>query len=204
MKALFYTGATQLEWQETPSPKIQETTDAIVIPHAVAACDLDRNIARGTAPMPAPFILGHEFSGEVIQLGENVTSLKVGDRVMASFQPSCGTCYSCGIHKSSACQAVPPTSMYGIGVAGGDWGGAMADQIRIPWADINLKVVPDNIDLASLAPASDNLADGLRAVDAPLQQRPGASVLVAGEGSIALYAVLSACLLYTSPSPRDS
>lgn len=195
MKALFYTGAAQLEWQETPNPKIQEATDAIVMPRAVAACDLDRKIARGAAPMPPPFILGHEFSGDVIQVGENVDNLKVGDRVMASFQPSCGGCYSCAIKRSSACQSVPPTSMYGIGVAGGNWAGAMADQIRVPWADVNLKVVPGNIDLASLAPASDNLADGLRAVDVPLQQRPGASVLVAGDGSIALYTVLCALFL---------
>lgn len=195
MKALFYLGARQLEWQETTSPDIEAPTDAIVMPRAVAACDLDRNIARGAAPMPAPFVLGHEFAGEVIKIGEKVTSLKVGDRVMASFQPSCGGCYSCGKKRSSACHSVPPTSMYGIGVAGGSWGGAMADQIRVPWADVNLKIVPDNINLASLAPASDNLADGLRAVDAPLQQRPGASVLVAGEGSIALYCVLCALFL---------
>lgn len=195
MKALFFTDTRQLEWQETETPTLIESSDAIVIPRAVAACDLDRRIVKGKAPMPGPFILGHEFTGEVAEVGSEVTNLKVGDRVMASFQPSCGNCYSCSIHRSSVCQSVPTTSMYGIGVAGGNWGGAIAEKIRVPWADVNLRVIPDHVDFATLAPASDNLVDGLRAVDDPLNQRPGASVLVAGDGSVALYTVLCAQFL---------
>ena len=82
--------------------------------------------------------------------------------------------------------------MYGIGQTGGDWGGALSDAIRVPWADYNLAVLPDTLDPKVCASASDNLADGLRCVDEPLLKQANASVLIAGQGSIALYALVCA------------
>jgi alcohol dehydrogenase len=82
--------------------------------------------------------------------------------------------------------------MYGIGAAGGDWSGALTASIRVPWANFNLRKIPAEIDPVSIASGSDNLVDGLRAVDTQLAARPGASVLIAGAGSIPLYAALCA------------
>ena len=196
MKALHYIEKKTLEWREIADAEIIKQTDAILKPLAVSACDLDRNIFTGRSPFPGPYVLGHEFTGEVIEIGDAVTSLKVGDVVLASFQPSCGCCIRCGLGHSSVCSEVPNTSMYGVGEAGGNWGGAIADTMRVPWADYNLLVIPDGVNPISLASASDNLADGLRAVDEALVQRPGASVLVAGlGGSIPLYTVLCASYL---------
>lgn len=192
MQALHYVGPRQLEWRPIPEPIIETKLDAIVAPLAVSMCDLDHNIVRGSAPFPGPFVLGHEFVGKVIKVGEAVTSVAVGDQVLASFQPSCGHCSACDTARSSVCREVPPTSMYGIGVAGGDWSGAMADSIRVPWADFNLRKIPSSISGRSLAPASDNLADALRCVESPLKRNPNATVLVLGTGSIPLYAVLIA------------
>ena len=196
MKALHFVKTRTLEWREIPDAEIVQETDALVAPLAVSACDLDRIIYRGKSPFPGPYVLGHEFTGEVKAIGSKVTSLKVGDIVLASFQPSCGGCHRCHLGNSSVCSEVPHTSMYGIGEAGGNWSGALAEAVRVPAADYNLLFIPAGVNPKSLASASDNLADGLRAVDDALVQRPGASVLVAGDGgSIPLYTVLCASFL---------
>ena len=192
MQALYYLGAGGIAWRDIETPTLREPTDAIVRPLAVAACDLDREIVAGRVPFPAPFVLGHEFVGELLACGEAVRSLAAGDRVLASFQPSCGACERCCRGDTAACMRVPRTSMYGIGAAGGDWSGAFADLIRVPWADVNLRRLSAGIDAAAAASASDNFADGLRGVDDELAARPGASVLVAGNGSIPLYAIAAA------------
>jgi len=195
VQALHYVSARQLEWRDVPAPRLRTATDVLLQPTAVAACDLDRVIARNGSPFPGPFVLGHEFCGVVTEVGEEVTTLVPGDEVIASFQPSCGTCPSCNQGYSSVCKTAPNTSMYGIGAAGGNWGGALADQILMPWADFNLRKIPAGLEASVIASGSDNLADGLRAVDAPLKERPGASVLIAGAGSIPLYGVLAAKFL---------
>ena len=200
MQALFTTpdADTRARWLEIPEPVIETTDDAIVRPLAVAACDLDRVILSERSPFPGSFALGHEFVGRVTAVGEKVTRLAVGDAVLASFQPSCGTCDPCGRAITSVCGSVPNGTMYGIGATGGDWGGALADAIRVPWADFNLLKLEDGDNLRAVASASDNLADGLRTVLEPLSRRPNARVLVAGSGSIALYAVLCATHLGAS------
>ncbi len=195
MQALYYLKPGKLEWRDTAAPTVQKDSDAILRPIAVAACDLDRLITGQGSPFPGPFILGPEFCAEVVAVGREVCSLAPGDKVIASFQPSCGTCPSCHVGHSSVCRSVPITSMYGIGGTGGDWGGAMAALVRVPWAEFNLRKIPASLDPRVIASGSDNLADALRAVDKPLQDRPGSSVLVAGVGSIPLYALVAAKFL---------
>ena len=179
-----------LKWRDVQEPGIEQSTDAIVRPLAIAACDLDRAITRGASSFPGPFMLGHEFTGEVISVGEAVTGVRPGDRVLASFQPSCGHCTPCGRRLSSTCQEVTNGAMYGIGAAGGNWAGAIADAIRVPWADANLLCLGEDINLNAVASASDNFADALRCVEEPLARHAGASVLIAGSGSIPLYAIV--------------
>lgn len=195
MQALHHLGKHQLRWQEVSDATLVEGTDAIVRPLAVAGCDLDRSIVGGTAPFKPPFVLGHEFTGEVIACGDQVREIAVGDRVLASFQPSCGGCRPCHHGHSAACSVVAPTSMYGIGESAGQWSGAFADAVRVPWADFNLRRLPAGVSPVAAASASDNFADGLRGVDDELVRRPGGSVLIAGSGSIPLYAVAAAKFL---------
>jgi len=192
MQALHYLGKAQLRWQDIPDAALVETSDAIVRPLAVAACDLDRSIFEGLAPFKPPFVIGHEFAGEVMARGEHVTAVDVGDIVLASFQPSCGACVNCQRGYSAACTEVPPTSMYGIGEAAGEWSGALADAVRVPWANFNLRRLPNGVTPLAAASASDNFADGLRAVDQELAARPRSSVLIAGTGSIPLYTIAAA------------
>jgi len=195
MQALYFAGAGRLEWRETPAPRLEGPGEALVRPLAVAACDLDSAIARGSSPFPPPFPIGHEFAGEIVELGEAVRGLRVGDRVAVAFQPSCGQCDPCRRGHSAACAVAPRTSMYGIGAAGGDWGGALADLVRVPYAQAMMVRLADGMTPAMAAGASDNIADGYRTVADALRERPGADVLVAGSGSIPLYAAWWARLL---------
>ena len=188
MQGLFFTRPGQLEWQETSAPGLEGHGEALVRPLAVAACDLDLGIVHGRSPFAPPFLLGHEFAGEVAAVGEEVRGFEPGDRVAVAFQPSCGGCGACRRGHSAACSVVPGTPMYGIGAAGGDWGGALADVVRVPYAAAMMVPLPQGVSPAMAAGASDNIADGYRTVADALAARPGASVLVAGSGSIPLYA----------------
>lgn len=195
MQALYYLGAHRLGWQEAPCPTIQGPGEALVRPLAVAACDLDLGIAAGTVPFPAPFQLGHEFAGEVVAIGESVRKFSAGDAVAVAFQPSCGGCAPCQRSHSAACAHASGTAMYGIGSAGGDWGGALSDLVRVPFADAMMAQLPAGVSPAMAAGASDNIADGYRTVASALADRPGGSVLIAGSGSIPLYAAWWARIL---------
>jgi threonine dehydrogenase-like Zn-dependent dehydrogenase len=89
MRHLMFLKAGALEFQEAPDPKIENARQALVRPLAVAACDLDSHIVAGRAPFRGPFALGHECIAEVVEIGEDVYSVSVGDRVSVPFQISC-------------------------------------------------------------------------------------------------------------------
>ena len=196
MRALTYTGPDALEWREVPDAKVQGDGEAVVRPLAVATCDLDDLIVAGRSPFPAPFALGHEGVGEVVDAGD-AANVKPGDRVLIPFQVSCGECAACREGRTGNCDGVPPASTYGFGFGpeGTRWGGFLADLVHVPFANAMLIPVPDGLAPEVAAGASDNLTDAYRAVGPPLEERPGAPVLVvggAGPGSIGLYAAAQA------------
>ena len=189
MQALYFNGARCLEWRDVAQPRLEGAGEAIVRPLAVATCDLDVAIVAGKGPFAPPFQIGHEFAGEIVELGDDVDGFRIGDRVAVAFQPSCGGCAPCRRGHTAACTVAPGTPMYGIGAAGGGWGGALADLVRVPFADAMMSRLPDGVTPAMAAGASDNIADAYRTVAYALEERPGASVLIAGNNSIPLYAV---------------
>ena len=190
MQALQYQGPYQLEWVETAPPVIQQEDDVIIRPNAVATCDLDWRIVSGQTPFPAPFILGHEFLGTIVETGRGVTRFQKGDRVSVAFQPSCGGCANCVNGASAGCSNVHPTSMFGVGKISGDWGGAFAERIRVPFAEQMLININPSLPMEWFPSASDNVADALRTVDGLLNQDHSQSVLIFGSyDSIPLYVV---------------
>lgn len=198
MRALVFRGPMQLAWEEVPTPGIHEDSDALVRPITVARCDLDPAIALGLYPMPAPFVMGHEMVGEVTAVGDDVHHVRPGDRVIVPFQLSCGRCGACSRGATNACERVPAGTAFGLGPHGGvDLGGALADLVRVPWADVMLIPLPEGLDPVVAAGIPDNVADGYRCVAQPLADRPGAEVLVVGglAPSVGLYAVMSAVAL---------
>jgi threonine dehydrogenase-like Zn-dependent dehydrogenase len=191
VQQLFYTAPGELQWREAPTPQLSSDRGALVRPIAVATCDLDALIVTGGSPFPPPFPIGHECVAEVVELGDDVAGLEKGQLVSVPFQISCGECPQCLRGRSSNCSAVPFMSTYGFGPAVAEWGGFLSDLVAVPFANAMLVPVPEGLAPASVASASDNIADAWRAVGPPLEREPGGSVLVvggAGAGSIGLYA----------------
>lgn len=180
----------KLEWVDASEPALEGDGQALVRPLAVATCDLDAAIIAGQAPFPLPIPLGHECVGEVLETGDGVSSFERGDIVVVPFQISCGECDACKAGHTGNCTTVAPLSMYGFGAAGGDWGGALSDLVRVPYADQMLVRVPSGVEASSVASVADNVSDAWRTVGPFLKQNSGASVLVVGGGavSIGLYA----------------
>ena len=198
MRALVFRGPMDLAWEEVETPQLMEPRDALVRPIAVARCDLDPAIALGLYPMPAPFVMGHEMVGEVVAVGEAISNVRVGDKVIVPFQLSCMTCAPCLRGHTNACVNVPSGTAFGLGPHGGiDLGGALAELVRVPWADVMLIPLPEGMDPVVAAGIPDNVSDGYRCVAAPLAERPGAPVLVVGglAPSVGLYAVMAALAL---------
>ena len=188
MQELVFHGANELRWCDQAPPTLQSDADVLVRPIVVAGCDLDRQIARGQAPFAPPFTMGHEFVAEIVDVSKS-RSWTVGETVAVAYQPSCGSCLMCRRGSTNACKNVPATSMYGIGPAGGDWGGALSDCVRVPFADAMLCRLPSGVSALQAANASDNLMDAYRCVAPQLAEIPGGSVLIAGSGGISLMVV---------------
>jgi alcohol dehydrogenase len=188
MQALMYEGPGAVAFRDVEAPVLESERAALVRPTTVSTCDLDRNLVRGLPGFEPPFVLGHEFVGEVVEVGPAVTEHRVGDLVAASYQLSCGTCRMCERGVSSACRNFPKTATYGLGAAAGSYGGALADLVSVPYADFMLAAIPEGVSARQAAGASDNVNDAYRCVAPQLAALPKAPVLVVGNGAIPLMA----------------
>ncbi|MEN9317426.1 MAG: hypothetical protein RIS35_3819 [Pseudomonadota bacterium] len=200
MRQLTFLSPGRFEWREVPEPEIANPLDAIVRPLTVARCDLDFYIATGVVKYPGPFAFGHETIAEVVDAGER-SGVVPGDRVVVPFQLSCGRCRQCLRGLTNACLAYPFGAAYGLKpTSGTEFGGALSDLMRVPFADHMLVKLPDNVDPLAAASVSDNIADGWRAVEGPLAACPGATVLVIGglAQSVGIYAAGAAVTLGAS------
>jgi threonine dehydrogenase-like Zn-dependent dehydrogenase len=198
MKQLTCTAPGTIERLEVPEPVLVAPTDALVRPIAVARCELDPLLILLGPTGDEGFALGHEAVVEVVAVGGAVTDLAVGQLVLPSFQLSCGACPTCGRGHTANCDEYPVLSDYGMQpLSGVEYGGMLADLVRVPHADTMLTRLPDGLDPVSVASVPDNVADGYRSVAPHLGRRPGADVLVVSHGlpSISLYAAQSALAL---------
>ncbi|MHB1538082.1 MAG: alcohol dehydrogenase catalytic domain-containing protein [Solirubrobacteraceae bacterium] len=184
MRALIAAPRGRIEWRSVPAPPAPAPLGATVRPLAVATCDIDCGLCGGFTPLPLPLQLGHECVGEVTAIGSEVRSVQVGAKVIVPFQISCGTCPPCLAGLTGSCVSVPPLSAYGMGVLTGHFGGAIADELAVPYADAMLVPLSDGIDPIAATSVADNIADAYRNV-APhlpplLERDPEAEVLVLG------------------------
>ena len=171
MQQLNYLGPDELAWREAKDPELDSDRAAIVRPLAVATCDLDALIVAGQSPFRAPFALGHECVAEVLDIGDGVRDIRPGQRVSVPFQISCGDCPACRRGRTGNCQTEGPFSTYGFGPAVERWGGFLADSVLVPFADHMLVAVPDALDPAAVASASDNISGRLAERRAPARER---------------------------------
>src|SRR5215218_186581 len=194
MRQLEITGARTVRWNDVAAPALEGDGEALVRPLAVATCDLDGAFLSGRVPIAEPFPVGHECVAEVLDTGDAVGGVAPGDVVVVPFQISCGACAACAAGHTGNCESVPRGSAYGMQPFGGPWGGALADVLRVPYADAMLVPLGDGIEPAAVASVADNVPDGYRAVAGPLTAAPGAEVLVVGgwARSVGLYAAACA------------
>src|ERR1043166_6261388 len=198
MRQLTCTAPGTIEWREPPPPRIQGDGEALVRPLAVARCDIDLFLTSGLFPSRGPFALGHECVAEVVALGDRVRGLEVGQRVVVAFQVSCGACSSCTAGHTGNCDRYPVLSDYGMQpLSGPEYGGMLADVVRVPHATAMLAPVAPGLDSVALGSVSDNVLDGYRAVAPHLAALPGADVLIVchGRKSVPLYAAQAAIAL---------
>ncbi|HVT49697.1 MAG TPA: zinc-dependent alcohol dehydrogenase [Vicinamibacterales bacterium] len=208
MKALCWHGARDVRIETVPDPSILNPRDAIVRVTATAICGSDLHLYDGVIPtLAAGDILGHEFMGEVVEVGSAITSLRPGDRVVVPFTIACGACGPCRVGRWSLCDNSNPHAwmaekLYGYSASGlfgyshlyGGYAGGQAEYVRVPFADVGPVKVPAVLSDEQVLFLSDIFPTGYMAAENCAIQ-PGHVVAVWGCGPVGLLAVASAYLL---------
>ena len=159
MKALVWHGTNDVRVERVPDPTILNARDAIIKITTTAICGSDLHLLDGFIPtMQAGDILGHEFMGEVVEVGKDNKKLKVGDRVVVPFTIACGGCFFCGKQLWSLCDNSNPNAwmaekLYGYSTSGlfgyshmtGGYAGGQAQYVRVPFADVGPLKIPDGL-----------------------------------------------------------
>ena len=194
MKALIYQGPGTKEWTDVPDPKIEQPTDVIVRMVATTICGTDLHILKGDVPeVEIGRILGHEGIGVITEVGEAVTQLAVGDRVILACVSSCGRCSNCRTGLTSHC--LDPEGIAGIGwIFGYMIDGTQAELVRVPFAESSVYRVPDGMTDAEGILLSDVLPTGFEIGVQYGHVQPGDVVAVIGSGPVGLSAVMTARL----------
>lgn len=211
MKATIWAGRNSVEVQSVPDPKILNDRDAIVRVTSTAICGSDLHIYDGYIPtVKEGDILGHEFMGEVVEVGKGVDNLAVGDRVVVPFPIACGACSACDRDLYSLCEnsnpnagiaeklmGHSPAGLFGYSHMLGGFAGGQAEYARVPFADVGpLKIADDLTDDQALF-LSDILPTGYMGAEM-CDITPGDVVAVWGAGPVGLFAAVSANLLGAS------
>ena len=205
-RGVVYLGQGQVEVQSIPFPKLVDpsgkTAEHGVILKVLSTniCGSDQHMVRGRTTAQSGLVLGHEITGEVLEVGRDVQTLAVGDVVSVPFNVACGRCRSCKEQDTGVCLSVNPSragGAYGYVDMGG-WIGGQAEYVMVPYADFNLLKFPDRAQaiekIRDLTCLSDILPTGYHgAVTAGVG--PGSTVYVAGAGPVGLAAAASARLL---------
>ena len=195
MKALVYNGPCDVQVKDMPDAKIEKPTDVLVRITTTNICGSDLHMYEGRTNMETGRILGHENMGEVIEVGNAVERVKVGDVVCLPFNIGCGFCQNCERGLSGFClTANPGTAGAAYGFAGmGPYSGGQAELLRVPFGDYNCLVLPEDAkekenDYVML---SDIFPTGYHATELA-GLKPGESVVIYGAGPVGLMAAMSA------------
>ncbi len=208
MKANVWHGKNDMRVENVPDPRIINPRDAIVKITSTAICGSDLHMYDGYIPaMESGDILGHEFMGEVVEVGPAVKNLRAGDRVVVPFTIACGGCFFCERNEHSLCENSNPNAwmadkMWGHSPAGvfgyshltGGYAGGQAQYARVPYADAGPLKIDDGLDDDKVLFLSDVLPTGWMAAENCNIQR-GDTVAVWGCGPVGQFAIQSAWLL---------
>jgi threonine dehydrogenase-like Zn-dependent dehydrogenase len=208
MKAVCWHGAHDVRVENVPEPKIVNSRDALVKITLTAICGSDLHLYDGQIPtMKKGDILGHEFMGEVLEVGREVPNLKKGDRVVVPFTISCGRCFFCQKGMWSLCDNSNPNAamaekLYGQSTAGlfgfshlfGGFAGGQAQYARVPFADVGPIKIPEGLRDDQVLFLSDIFPTGYMAAE-NCNIQPGDTIAVWGCGPVGQFAIRSAYML---------
>lgn len=208
MKALCWHGKTDIRYETVPDPEIEDPRDAIIKVSSCAICGSDLHLYDDFMPgMKSGDIVGHEFMGEVVEVGSGNRKLKVGDRVVVPFTIICGECEQCRRGNFSVCErsnrnAEMAAKVYGHATAGlfgythmtGGYAGGQAEYVRVPFADAGPVKVPDHLSDEQALFLGDIFPTGWQAV-VQCDLQPEDTVAIWGAGPVGQFAVRSALLL---------
>jgi threonine dehydrogenase-like Zn-dependent dehydrogenase len=190
VRAVVFRGEGRVEVADVPDPSIEDQRDAIVRVTASAICGSDLHFLHGKAPLEPGDTIGHEAVGVVERVGQQVRRFAPGGRVVAAFSIACGACWFCGHGQTQLCEEA---RILGAGVFGGGLGGAQAERVRVPNADVNLLAVPDDVPDEEAVFVGDALTTGYHAAETA-GIRPGEHVAVVGAGPVGNLAVQASLL----------
>jgi alcohol dehydrogenase len=188
MRAVVYRGVERVEVAEVPDPVLVEPSDAIVRVGLTAICGSDLHLYHGKAPLEPGDTIGHEAIGVIEAVGSSVTRFAPGDRVVASFDIACGDCWFCRKGQTQLCDDF---GFLGYGVFGGSLGGAQAELLRVPVADVNLLAVPDGLEDDRALFVGDALTTGVYAAGLA-EIGDGDVVAVVGAGPVGFFCAQAA------------
>jgi threonine dehydrogenase-like Zn-dependent dehydrogenase len=208
VRALTWQGVSKLEVTDVPDPELVNEQDAIVRVTRTTTCGSDLHLIGGYIPaMEKGDTLGHEFMGEVVEIGSRVSKHRVGDRVVVSSFIACGRCWYCEQELYSLCDngntnpaltehlwGFAPGGVHGYSHAMGGFTGSHAEYIRVPYADVGAFAVPAEVSDERALFASDTVATGWTGADLG-QVKPGDVVAVWGCGAVGQMAARAAQLL---------
>jgi threonine dehydrogenase-like Zn-dependent dehydrogenase len=198
MKAVVFHGIGDIRLEDVSDPKIKEPSDAIVALTASAICGTDLHMIRGTVSgMEKGTILGHEGVGIVEEIGKNVRNLSQGDRVVIPSTIGCGNCSYCRAGYYSQCNNANPngdgTAFFGGPKNAGSFHGLQAEKARIPFANVGLVKLPDEINDDQAILLSDIVPTGYMAAE-NAQIKPGNTIAVFGLGPVGQFCIACAKL----------
>ncbi|SDG23326.1 Threonine dehydrogenase [Sinosporangium album] len=208
MKANCWMGRGHVEVMDVPDPEIMNARDAIVRVTSTAICGSDLHLVDGYIPtVKKGDVLGHEFMGEVVEVGPDVANLRVGDRVVVPFPIACGGCYSCKEGWFSVCEnsnpnaglaekflGHSPSGVFGYSHMLGGFAGGQAEYVRVPYADVGPITIEDDLPDDKVLFLSDILPTGYMGAEM-CDIKPGHTIAVWGAGPVGLFAVASAYML---------
>jgi S-(hydroxymethyl)glutathione dehydrogenase/alcohol dehydrogenase len=207
MKAAVFNKPGDISVETVPDPAIIDPRDIILKVTSTAICGSDLHIFSGAVPQKEPLIMGHEFMGIVEETGSAITGLRRGDRVVVPFPIACGSCFFCTHQASTACEnsnhkhygpngdmmSQKGAALFGYTDLYGGYDGGQAEYVRVPYADVSPRKIPDQLSDEQALFLTDIFPTGWSAIDWA-QMKGGETVAIFGSGPVGLMAQKAAWL----------